>query len=84
LLELDCCVVLRSFNGTETAPTDCDPAENYWRLIGESGTVIEQINQRKRVLVQFNRAISSHGLHCHNPIKNSLYILESDLENTQC
>ena len=84
MLELNHRVQLRSFNGTDAAPTDCDPAENYWRLIGESGTVIEQINQRKRVLVQFDRAISLHDLHCHNPIKNSLYILVSDLESAQC
>ncbi len=80
MLELNHRVQLRSFNGTEVSPNDCTPEENYWRLIGESGTIVEVVNHRKRVLVQFDQPVSVQGLHCHNPIKNSLYILESDLE----
>lgn len=72
--------MLRSFNGTISAPADCHPRENYWRLIGEAGVIVEAINENKRVLVKFDRPVAALGLHCHNPVANSLYILESDLE----
>jgi hypothetical protein len=49
-------------------------------LIGKLGTVVEAINARGRVLVKFDCAVPERGLVCHNPIPNSLYILESDLE----
>ena len=34
-------------------------------------------------LVRFDVTVKSFGLACHNPSKNSLYILESDLEKTE-
>lgn len=74
-------VILISFNGLLSAPEHCEPKENYWVLIGESGTVIETINDRNRVLVRFDNSISDRGLYCHNSIANSLYILETDLKN---
>lgn len=80
MLPLKCQVILRSFNGTLSAPAGCHPDENYWALIGERGSVVETINERGRVLVQFYGPVSERGLHCHNPFPKSLYILESDLE----
>ena len=80
MLLLNSRVTLRSFNGTSFAPRDCRPDENYWALIGDVGTVVETINERARVLVKFDRSVSERGLHCHNPVPNTLYILEADLE----
>ena len=80
MLSLNCRVVLLSFNGTLSAPEDCETNENYWALIGESGTVIETANERCRVLVKLDNSVSGFGLHCHNAIPNSLYILETDLK----
>lgn len=73
-------VKLKSFNGTVSAPRDCKPDENYWLLIGQAGEIIAPANQQHRVLVRFEKLVSSFGLHCHNEIPNSLLILEADLE----
>ena len=73
-------VILRTFNGTSVSPVEYSPDENYWALIGETGKVVEPKNSRARVLVQFDASVAGYGLHCHNEVPNSLYILESDLE----
>ena len=73
-------VILRTFNGASAAPTGCSPGNNFWRLIGEKGTVVEPVNSAGRVLVQWDEPVSRLGLHCHNPVPNSLYILASDLQ----
>jgi len=73
-------VRLKSFNGTVQAPADCRPDENHWVLIGELGEVIGKKSDGSRVLVQFESSVQPLGLHCHNPVENSHYILESDLE----
>jgi hypothetical protein len=73
-------VKLNTFNGGLSQPEACDPSENYWALIGSTGTVIKSKNERGRVLVKFDIDISSLGLHCHNVIPNSLLILPADLE----
>ena len=73
-------VRLITFNGSVEGPSDCHPEENYWLLIGQIGKVISLPNDRSRVLVEFELPVESLGIHCHNPIKNSLFILESDLQ----
>ena len=73
-------VVLRSFNGTAFPSESCHPGENYWALIGERGSVIEPLNENGRCLVKFDSSLENRGLHCHNPVPNSLYILVTDLE----
>ena len=80
MLHLNTRVILRSFNGTSAPPGDCTPGENYWQLIDESGTVIEAMNSRNRVLVKFDNPVVARGLTCHNPVPDSLYILATDLE----
>jgi hypothetical protein len=72
-------VQLKSFNGTLSSAEDCDPGENYWLLIGETGVVVDTINQRNRLLIQFNTSVQKLGLYCHNRVENSLYILQDDL-----
>ena len=73
-------VRLQSFNGALRGPDDTEPAEDYWRLIGQTGVLVAAANGRGRVLVRFDAPVASFGLHCHNPVENSLFILESDLE----
>ena len=78
MFRLNAKVTLCTFNGVISSPSGCRTDENYWSLIGERGTVIETVNNNNRVLVLFEKPVSSRGLHCHNPIANSLYILETD------
>lgn len=82
-------VKLKSFNGTNTAPVDCKPEENYWKLISEIGKVVQDPKEKdlyasfsrdKRVCVVFHTNLSSLGLISHNIVPNSLWILEKDLE----
>jgi hypothetical protein len=73
-------VKLVSFNGSLESPDKCDPSDNYWILIGATGTISKIDNARGRLLVTFDSEVSDLGLHCHNEIPNSLLILVSDLE----
>ena len=73
-------VKLVTFNGETNSVEICDPTENYWILVGKTGTIVQPENIRKRVLVKFDESVSELGLHCHNQIPNSLLILTSDLE----
>ena len=75
-------VQLISFNGDTFPPDDTDPAENYWLLCGEEAEVVALGTTRThagRVLVKFAVSVSALGLHCHNHIPNSLWILRTDL-----
>ena len=81
-------VKLRTFNGTLIPDDDCPAHENYWKLIGYIGSIVKDPNEKTlyasfsakpRLLVQFEEDVSSLGLECHNNIKNSLWILETDL-----
>ncbi len=72
-------VVLKSVSGSGIAPHDVKPEENYWLLIG-SKAVVEAANDTDRVLVKFERDLSSLGLTNHNEKPNSLWILISDLK----
>lgn len=76
-------VRLKSFNGRLSPPRGTSSEEDYWKLIGQSGEILEPKNERGRVLVGFDVTVKSFGLACHNPIESSLYILESDLEMTE-
>jgi len=72
-------VKLATFLNESEPPVDCDPFENYWKLIGQTGQVVEVFTESDRVLVAFDISVSSLGLHCHNPIPNSLRIQTRDL-----
>lgn len=72
-------VVLKSFNGSLTAPEDVKPEENYWQLIGGKA-VVEVANNTDQVLLKFERDLSTLGLTAHNGKPNSLWILISDLK----
>ena len=71
-------VVLSTFLGTKASNEPFNSTENYWKLIGEKGEIIRIKNQK--VLVLFDKEIDSFQLENHNEIKNSLWILETDLK----
>jgi len=74
-------VKLKTFLGTLTPSNRIEERENYWKLIGQSGKVIDDTeNGNGRVLVFFNRNLNEFGVENHNPIDNSLWIKKSDLE----
>jgi hypothetical protein len=76
---------LQSFNDSEEPLSEIDHHENYWKLIGQYGTVLnfaEELNfpYKDRILFQFEIDVLNEGLECHNEQPNSLWILKSDLE----
>jgi hypothetical protein len=73
-------VILKSFLGTTKAKKDTSERENYWKLIGEKGKVIDDHVTNDRVLVLFKTNLDDYKLENHNPIKNSLWIKMSDLK----
>jgi len=79
----DCIVRLISFNSENEAPHDVEPRENYWLLIGQTGTVVKDQPPRGveagRVLVQFGCNVKALGLECHNEVENALWISKGDL-----
>jgi hypothetical protein len=80
-------VVLKSFLGLEIAPLNVKTRENYWRVVGYSGTVaggegeykIPRHKNGERLLVKFNCDLNEMGLESHNEIDNSLWIFVTDL-----
>ena len=75
---------LVSFNGTTQPDEDFSSNENYWILIGQSGTLInfsEELNfgNDNRVLLRFDKNLANQGLECHNPVRNTLWVLKTDL-----
>ena len=78
-------IVLNSFNGVEIPPESINENENYWKLVGRTGIIIdggrdkEFFNKTGRVCVKFDESVQEMNLECHNEIENSLWILESDL-----
>lgn len=71
-------VTLVTFLGTLLPEDPVDSNENYWKLIGQGGQIIEV--GEERVLVKFICNLDSFELENHNPIKNSLWILRTDLQ----
>mgnify|MGYP000433428443 CR=1 FL=1 len=71
-------VTLIAFLGTLTPEESVNSTENYWKLIGQGGQVIELAEER--VLVKFQCNIDSFELENHNPVNDSLWILRTDLQ----
>jgi hypothetical protein len=82
-VEIGTKVRLCSFNGCDSAPPNCKAQENYWALIGQTGTVLGFDIHLNRYLVQFDCSVQKFGLHCHNPEPDSLYISGVDLVSMQ-
>lgn len=83
-------VAMVSFNGKKESEKSVDSSEDYWQLIGEIGvvqqdpqekTIFAHFSKEPRVLVQFNKDLyRTYGLHAHNNVENSLWLLVSDLK----
>ncbi len=74
-------VKLKSFLGTLTSNKKVFDDENYWKLIGEKGKVIDDVEFNDgRVLVLFENSLDDFKVINHNPIKNTLWIKKTDLE----
>lgn len=78
-------VELKTFNGRATPTAGCISHENYWKLIGITGTLINFAQElgfpnENRVLIQFDIDVVAEGLECHNEKPNALWILTSDLK----
>ena len=74
-------VRLKTFLGSKSSPDDVDKSDDYWKLIGQSGTVIDdKLADKERVLILFDKNLDDFQLANHNPIKNSLMIKKGDLE----
>jgi hypothetical protein len=77
-------VRLMTFNGT-AAPTSpqVKPTDDYWRLIGTSGRVVNCSPPKgiaaDRVLVAFSASLDELGLANDNEIANALWVKVSDL-----
>ncbi len=80
-LEKGARIKLISFWGTLSPEKTVDDQENYWKLIGERGKVIDHAeNHDQKVLIVFDNDLDKFKVENHNPIKNSLWIKETDLE----
>lgn len=73
-------VILKTFHGTKTPKKDTLERENYWKLIGKKGKVIDDHGTKDRVLVLFESNLDDYKVENHNPTKNSLWIKITDLE----
>lgn len=74
-------VRLKTFLGTNNPTEEIDKSDDFWKLIGQSGTVIDDnLADKERVLVLFDKDLDDFQLANHNPIKNTLMIKKSDLE----
>jgi hypothetical protein len=81
-------VMLKSLKTEGTARADAAADENYEKLIGWRGTIVQSpseaglfasFSEEPRLLIQFDQSVTEMKLHCHNDVPNSLWILESDL-----
>jgi hypothetical protein len=75
---------LITFNGTIDSEEILDSNENYWKLIGQEGTLINFLDDLnfgndERVLIKFDEDLVAQGLECHNSVPSSLWILRTDL-----
>jgi hypothetical protein len=73
-------VILKTFLGTKTPKKNTSERENYWKLIGQKGKVIDDHETNGRVLVLFENNLDDYKVENHNPTKNSLWIKTTDLE----
>lgn len=72
-------VKLKTFHGKLKATSVVDENEDFWKLIGKTGQVLEVMDGNTAVVL-FDDNLDDYGLENHNPIKNSLMIKKSDLQ----
>ena len=74
-------VRLKTFQGTIRSSEKINKLDDYWRLIGQRGVVIDDnLEDKERVLVLFDNDLDDFQLANHNPVRNSLMVRRSDLE----
>ena len=73
-------VILKSFLGITRSKAGTAENENYWKLIGEKGKIVDDRIINGRILVLFETHLDNFKLENHNPIKNSLWIKIDDLK----
>ena len=67
--------------GTLIPKNEIQNDNDYWKLIGEKGKVInDDAISEERVLVLFDKNLDDFKVANHNPINNSLWIKKTDLE----
>ena len=72
-------VKLKTFQGMLKSASPVDENEDFWKLIGKTGQVLEDMDGNT-VMVLFDDNLDDYGLENHNPVKNSLMIKKSDLQ----
>lgn len=72
-------VRLNSFLGTLKPGNKVKANEDFWKLVGTKGKIIDDGIDNERVLVLFDKNLDDLGLENHNPVKNSLWIKRTDL-----
>lgn len=79
--KIDTLVKLKTFRGLVSCPENVDDRENYWKLIGLRGRIIDsQELSEGRILVLFEQMLNDFTVENHNPVQNSSWISKSDLE----
>ena len=74
-------VILKSFLDREDSPKRYKGSkEDYWKLLGEIGSVIKLSDNKKKALILFEQNLDDLKLENHNEIKNTLWINITDLE----
>ncbi|WP_291147377.1 hypothetical protein [Flavobacterium sp. UBA7680] len=74
-------IKLKSFLGTLNSKNKIKNDNDYWKLIGEKGRVINDVEAtEERVLILFDKNLNDFKVANHNPIQNSLWIKKTDLE----
>lgn len=82
-------VVLATFRGTHAAPQAVRRDEDYWRLVGSRGGIVDVDDTHaggrhprgRRVLVRFDDEVAALGLACHDAVPNALWIFIADLDS---
>jgi hypothetical protein len=78
-MEKGALVIVKSFLGKKYSKKYKNTQDDYWKLIGRKGRIIEVDNVNKKILVLFLNDLEEYEIKNHNPIKNSLWIDKNDL-----
>lgn len=85
-------VRLQSFSGLAASKARVPAGEDYWRLIGRAGAVVDSPEEKSsftkvgpdaRVCVRFDDDLRELDLEVHNRVPNSLWIRISDLSSQE-
>lgn len=80
-MELNTVVILKSFLGTQKSPKILHASNDFWKLTGQTGIIIDNnLQNKERVLVLFDQDLDQFLVANHKPIRNTLMIKMSDLE----